>query len=112
MRLSQSQGLPLQAEEFLKVNAVKINECQHCHRDDGYDREVIGSYGISSEHNLYRYTLMDGSSADECVQAEIWCSGPMTWLCLKWKGSFFQWANEDMTNQHQDRLRDPKLKGG
>ena len=94
MRCSQPQGLPAHAEEFLRDNAVRVNECQHCQRHDGYQREVIGKYGMFDELDLYRYTLLDGSTADEFVQEEMWSSGPMIWLALKWKNTDFRWSSK------------------
>lgn len=91
MRCSQPYGLPDHAEEFLSDNASRVDQCPHCERHDGYRKEVIGTYGMFDELELYRYTLLDGSTADEFVQGEIWSSGPMIWLALKWKDADFRW---------------------
>lgn len=61
MRLSQPQGLPIEAMEFLSKNAVKVNQCPHCHRHDvGYQRKVIGMMGcmmkLSYINTLLRMT--------------------------------------------------------
>jgi len=94
IRCSQPQGLPSRAEEFLENNVVRVNQCPHCERHDGYKHEVIGTYGMFDELELYRYTLLDGSIADEFIQAEIWSAGPMIWLGLKWKETNFIWENQ------------------
>ena len=104
MRYSQPQGLPTSAEEFLRTNAVRVNECQHCHKHDGYQRKVIGQYGMSDELDLYEYTLMDGSVAKEFIQREDWDSGPIIWLGLTWKDAKFEWADSEMNND--DELAD------
>lgn len=97
MRCTQPYGLPTHAEEFLKRNAVRLNHCHHCKRYDGYKREVIGEYGMLGEFELYRYTLLDGTTADEYVQYTVWSSGPMIWLALiKWKDANFEWSEKEM----------------
>lgn len=98
-RSSQPRGLSDGAEEFLRTNAVKVNVCRHCHRNDGYKREVIGTYGMFDELELYRYTLLDGSTADECVQYTIWSSGPIIWLGLTWKNTGFWWPEDQMKEE-------------
>ena len=93
MRLSQPQGLPIKAMDFLGKNAVKVNQCPHCHRHDvGYQRKVIGMYGMYDEIELYQYTLKDGSIAYEYIQDTVWISGPIIWLALKWKSINFVWS--------------------
>lgn len=96
MRCSQPQGLPDTAVEFLRRNAVKSNECPHCHRFDEYEREVIGSYGMFDEMSLYRYTLNNGKTADEFVQREIWDCGPVTWLGLRSQDRIFVWLSQTL----------------
>lgn len=96
MRCSQPQGLPAIAEEILRANAVKVNQCKHCQRHDGYQRESIGEYGMFDELILFRYILVDRSTADEFIQHSIWSSGPMIWLGLRWKDSEFVWLEEEM----------------
>lgn len=101
MRCSQPQGLPVHAKEFLKDNAVRVNECPHCHRHDGYKREAFGKYGMDDELELYRYTLLDGSTATEFVQEEMWSSGPIIWIALKWKDTRFRWTNGEVDNDNE-----------
>lgn len=96
MRCSQPQGLPVEAIEFLDKNAVKINQCQHCHRHDGYQKEAIGTHGMFDELSLYRYTLSDGRTADEYIQHTVWSSGPMEWLGLRWGSATFEWTKEEL----------------
>lgn len=96
MRCSQPQGLPYEAEQFLLEKAVKLNECRHCNRHDGYQKEVIGTCGMYENVNLHRYTLLDGSTADEFVQHCVWDSGPMEWFGLRWKDAEFKWSEEAM----------------
>lgn len=96
IRCSQPQGLPDTANEFLRVNAVKVNLCPHCHRSDGYQREEIDTYGMFEELRLYRYTLDDGRTADEFIQHEVWDCGPMTWLGLRCGDTVFEWDAEDI----------------
>lgn len=91
MRLSQPQGLTSSAKTFLRLNAVVLDKCQHCNRHDGYKREEIGLYGMFNELKLYRYTLKNGRTADECIQKTIWGSGPMIWLSLKCQDQEFEW---------------------
>lgn len=96
IRCSQPQGLPLEAVEFLKDNAVKINQCTCCYRHDGYQKEVVDTCGMFDDIDLYCYTLVDGSTATEFVQEELWSSGPMIWIGLKWQGSEFKWASSEI----------------
>lgn len=96
MRCSQPQGLPTEANRFLKNNARRVNECRHCYKHNGYHREIIGQYGMYNEFNLYRYSLLDGTTAEEYVQKEIWSSGPIIWMALKWKNIIFEWREEEM----------------
>jgi hypothetical protein len=96
MRCSQPQGLPKCAEEFLTTNAVKVNECPQCGRYGDYERKIIGTYGMFDELELYRYTLRDGTTIDEFIQEEIWDSGPMIWLALRWKDTTFEWPKDAM----------------
>lgn len=79
MRCSQPQGLSAGAKEFLAKN-------------DGYKKEVIGTYGMCDELKLYKYCLVDGSVAEEYVQSSHWDSGPVIWLGLKWKEAKFEWS--------------------
>lgn len=95
MRCSQPQGLPVEAIEFLDKNAVKLNQCPHCYRHDGYQKKIISHYGMFDELPLYRYTLSNSDTADEYIQAEIWDSGPIIWLCLRLKGGTrIKWRNK------------------
>lgn len=94
MRCSQPQGLPSEAEKFLRNNAVALNYCLHCGRHDGYKKEVIDTCGMFEDVSLYRYTLLDGSTADEFVQHCVCDSGPMEWLGLNWGGIRFLWPKE------------------
>jgi len=104
MRCSQPQGLPVEALEFLDKNAVKLNQCLHCYRHDGYKKKIIGHYGMFDELPLHRYTLLNGETIEEYVQETMWSSGPIIWLALKWKdGATFMWAERiinAMTNNH------------
>lgn len=102
MRCSQPQGLSAEAEQFLRDNAVRINEYQCCHRHDGYQKEVIGTCGILEDVNLYRYILLDGSTADEFVQHCVWNSGPMEWFGLRWKDTEFKWQDKEIENNNDD----------
>ena len=102
IRCSQPQGLPDKAIEFLKNFAKTINQCPHCDRHDGYKRAIVGKYGMFDELNLHRYTLNDGSTVDEFIQHEIWDSGPMIWLGLKWKNTDFRWPNEAIQGMDDD----------
>lgn len=96
MRCSQPMGLTAEAEKFLKENAVKLNECPHCHRCDGYKREVIDTCGMCGDVDLHRYTLLDGSTAYEFVQHCVWSSGPMEWFGLRTKNTQFLWSEESL----------------
>lgn len=96
MRCSQPHGLPGKAEEFLAQKAFRMNCCPICKRDDGYKKEAIGTYGMSDEITLYRYFLVDGSTADEYVQHTVWSSGPMIWLGLAWMGVAFEWTEKEL----------------
>ncbi len=98
-RCSQPQGLPSCAVHFLFDNAIVFNQCPHCNRHDGYQKEVIGTYGMFDELELYRYTLQDGSTAEEYVQHDMWDSGPMIWLALKWKDTEFKWSDKAMNQE-------------
>ena len=99
MRCSQPQGLPTSAEEFLFRNAVRLNRCQRCFRNDGYQKEVIGTCGMSDDVNLYKYTLSNGDTADEYVQHEAWDSGQIIWLGLKCKDKTFEWTSLEIWNE-------------
>ncbi len=83
MRCTQPMGLAPVAVEFLKQNAVVFNGCEHCGRNDGYERKVIGQTGMFDEMDLHEYPLKDGRVAREFVQGEIWSSGPMIWTALE-----------------------------
>lgn len=96
MRCSQPYGLPLEAEEFLKQNAILDNKCPTCQRHDGYQKSSIGTYGMFEELEYYQYILSDGRVAQECIQHEVWSSGPMTWLSLKCEDIEFKWQDEEM----------------
>lgn len=96
MRCSQPQGLPTEASQFLEANVRRVNECRHCHRHNGNTREIIGQYGMFDELNLYRYSLLDSTTAEEYIQKEIWDSGPIIWLALKWKDITFKWREGEM----------------
>lgn len=93
IRCSQPQGLPPEAVEFLKNNAVKINQCTCCLRYDGYSREIIDTCGMCDDVDLYCYALVNGDTATEFVQEEIWSSGPMIWFGLRCKNSEFIWPS-------------------
>lgn len=93
IRCSQPQGLPPEAIEFLKQNAVRLNPCTHCLRDDGYKKEIIDTCGMFDDVDLYCYTLSDGDTAIEFVQQEIWSSGPMIWFGLRCKKCIFIWPS-------------------
>ncbi len=96
MRCSQPHGLPPEAEEFLRRNAIRHNECSHCQRHDGYVRKSLGTYGMFDELEYYQYSLCDGRVAKECIQHEIWDSGPMAWLSLRCGDVEFKWPEEAM----------------
>ncbi len=98
MRCSQPYGLPPAAQDFLDKNAFRLDQCPVCKRNSGYKKESIGTYGMFDELVLYRYTLLDGSTAEEFVQDEIWDSGPMIWLGLKCKDSEFRWADKEIND--------------
>jgi hypothetical protein len=97
MRCSQPQGLSSEAMEFLSQNAIKLNQCTCCQRHDGYKKEVIDTCGMYDDVDLYRYTLVDGTMADEFVQYEVWSSGPMIWFGLRWQGAEFVWHSDELT---------------
>ena len=105
MRCSQPHGIPPEAIEFLDKNAFRLDQCPICKRNSGYEKEIIDTYGMCDELSLYRYTLLDGSTADEFIQEEIWSSGPMIWLGLKWKDTEFKWPNKAI-NDDDDELPD------
>ena len=96
MRCTQPMGLSPDAMEFLQENAVKKDLCTHCGRFDGYEKKVIGDYGMYESEDLYEYKLTNGKVAREAVQAEIWSSGPMVWLKLIVDGKEFLWDEEDI----------------
>jgi hypothetical protein len=41
------------------------------------------TFGMEDEYKLNKYILPDGREYTEFVQAEIWSSGPMTFLALR-----------------------------
>jgi len=96
MRCSQPQGLPSEAIAFLEENAIRIDLCPHCGRDDGYMKKHIGSIGMFDDVPMYEYNLKNGDIAVEYVQEEIWSSGPMIWLGLKVGDKKFEWKKEDI----------------
>lgn len=104
IRMTQPYGLPKEAQVFLEQHAMRMNRCEHCGRDDGYEREQIGTTGMFDDLKLWRYTLTlrspDGTplTATERVQREVWSSGPMIWLCLVVDDdAVFEWDSKDMT---------------
>lgn len=103
IRMTQMQGLPKVAQEFLDVHAERVDVCPHCNRDSGPLREEIGRTGMFNEYELYRYKLKPSAeqgsvvtrTADEVVQYEYWSSGPMIWLKLVVSdGTVFEWAKD------------------
>ena len=96
MRCTQPMGLPEEAKTFLANNAVRLNICPHCSRDDGFDQKAYAHVGMFDDLPLYEYRLKDGRVASEVVQREIWSSGPMIWLSLKIAGTdeTFEWSEE------------------
>jgi len=97
MRCTQPMGLPPEAYAFLLDNTVRRNVCPTCNRDDGPVCEVIGSTGMFDDLPLHQYTLTDGRTATEFVQAEVWSSGPMIWLALDLSdGTKIEWPPEEI----------------
>lgn len=100
MRCSQSRGLPKEAGEFLRNFAEVKDFCRCCGRDDGYVKEQINEpQGFFSDPALFKYTLRDGSTADEYIQREIWDSGPVTWLGLDVGGRKYEWTQDDINTE-------------
>lgn len=103
MRIYQEIGLKKEAERWLKENIQKttINYCPTCKRSDTainereYEHQDL-FYGDGP--HLKEYFLNDGRRVREVVQAEIWSSGPMVFLCLEYddKTRIFQWTNKEI----------------
>jgi len=86
--MDQHKGLTEEAQEFLAehVEQVPHGHCPHCGEPLGltFKREEHASYFgmFEDEYPLWSYTLRNGSTVREIVQAEPWSSGPVFFLCL------------------------------
>jgi len=86
-RHDQFIGLPTVATCYLNDNKAPTQP------------EPIGMYyGMFDQtYPLYRYTLNNGLTADEFLQASPWNSGPMFFLGLRVSdGTLFQWGESDI----------------
>lgn len=101
MRCDQFAGLPQSAIEFLYENRTH-NNCKHCGQSLPYtDLKECGSYYgmFENEYVLYEYSLKDGRTAQEYVQASPWHSGPVFFLGLKVSsGEKFEWPEQNIDN--------------
>ena len=106
MRHTQFFGLSERAREYLSNNAqirtTKI--CPHCKIpiETGLIKEKYDStWGMFEEEiPLYRYTLKNGKTVCEVVQATPWSSGPCIFLCLKDESGkqFCKWPQKEIDN--------------
>jgi len=94
IRCTQPQGLPSEAEDFLRENAAVLDRCGFCGRHNGYDTRKIGETGMFDDLPILEYRLKNGCVAQEFVQLTIWDCGPMIWMGLKVGDKEFRW-NED-----------------
>jgi hypothetical protein len=83
MRASQSYGITEEARKFLEENALRKDQCLHCHRHDGYVTELLHRTGMFNDVDILRYRLTDDRFADMFEQRCHWWSGPMLWFGLK-----------------------------
>jgi hypothetical protein len=91
MRCTQFQGLSPEANDYLAANAeeVPLTTCPHCHEviDWQYksavykDASDVGMFDDGPK--LLEYTLKDGTTVKEVVQAVPWSSGPVIFLALE-----------------------------
>lgn len=97
MRCTQPYGLSPAARAFLHEQGLRDDPCSHCGRDSGYVKEKYGNVPGAGDLPLFRYTLKDGSVAEEFVQCEIWSSGPMIWTALRLAdGRELLWPEEEL----------------
>ena len=96
MRCTQPMGLAPKAEDFLKEHAVLKDPCEHCGRNSGYVRKMIGVTGMFDDLSLIGYALKDGRTAKEFVQHELLSSGPMIWVALEVDGEKFLWPESEL----------------
>lgn len=102
MRMDQYVGLTERAQKWIDENVVKetvetvsvsyVNGVE-THRGTasvvGPLAEPYGTIEGAWEDNvapLMAYTLRDGGTVEEYVQAEMWSSGPMYFIALRYKG--------------------------
>ena len=96
IRETQPMGLAPRAEAFLKEHGILKDYCEHCDRNNGYERRVYQRVGMFDDLALCEYTLKDGRTARQFVQREVWSSGPMIWTALEVEGEKFLWPEEEI----------------
>ena len=106
MRCTQIMGLSPRALAFLEEYAMRIpkKQCPTCgHVTGGEMAKSIYASAVDKGMyddgpDLHQYQMKDGGILQEIVQAVIWSSGPMIFLCLQDKdgNKRFQWSEKEL----------------
>jgi hypothetical protein len=107
IRETQLYGLTKKANLFILENAKRTlkKKCKTCGNVEG--GEIIkkfyknaSSIGMFDDGPLLNeYTLKDGTTIKEIVQASPWSAGPCIFLCLEKKGKrMFEWNKKIIDN--------------
>lgn len=108
MRSTQYMGIPDEAEKFIRNNIKRSPSkiCSECGHNSG-GQELSEIYDSAADQgmfddgpNLYRYTMKDGTTWIEKVQAVPWSSGPCIFLMLVQENGpgEFKWDEESINN--------------
>ena len=106
-RMTQIVGLTEDARKFINENVRKVpmtvcDKCGHVVTErldfrPWKDESESGMFGDGPK--LYEYTLKDGTTVREIIQAIPWSSGPVIFMCLEKDGKqLFEWSEQDIQN--------------
>jgi hypothetical protein len=95
-RSTQYIGLTKEARKFIEEHS----EVTEVNFNNGYGNckvykpktEIIGKCGMFDEYDIVKYKLTDGSYAEEFIQFQECCSGPIIFIGLKYDGIEFLWT--------------------
>jgi len=104
MRMFQMMGLTSETEKYIDENCMKVgcNPCPHCGQHTSERLLILGVEYIDSFYgdgpNLHTYRLKQGGLVKEIIQAEIWSSGPVCFLCLELTDGtrIGEWSKEEI----------------
>lgn len=110
MRCTQIIGLTVQADEFLEKEVKRTPKipcptCKHVTGGDWYQVVYDETTGVQAGMFddgplLHEYTLKNGETVREVIQASPWSSGPCIFLCLEDKDGkrMFEWSEKEINN--------------